>query len=590
MCYHLTKLLLEDVCMSSDSILFANETNANDSSNLPPWPILIVDDDEGTHDITKLALRNFLYEGRPLAFTSVYSAQEAREALHQNDEFTVILLDVVMETENAGLELTKFIRQELLNPYTRIIIRTGQSGQAPEKHVVEHYDINDYKDKTELNADRLNSAMRLAIAQYSQLCSLVKEKNALYEDIALNPITGLNNRFKLNELLQVDSKNKTMILFNIDDFSHINDMYGFEQGNYILKEVSYILKGLENDNRKLFHISSDEFALLISHPTTAEALHIVNVVQNKMLHTSFTHNDLDINISFSIAIVENEEHNILNKADLAIREARTVSKNRLQIYHENMYVTQQISNNIKWFREIKSAIHNDRLVPYFQPIYNNTTQRIEKYECLVRLLKDNEVISPFEFLKVAENTGLLTSITKIMLRKSAAVFSQTHYDFSINISPQDLHNEQFPNIVKDIIDEFSLDPKRIIFEILEDNTLSAMDNSLNILHELQKLGCKIALDDFGARCQNFSNLMNLRLDTIKIDGYFIKTLHEEKSRKMVESMVYFAKNAGYKLVAEYVFNKETQALVEELGIAYSQGYSIGKPLPYILKSDQLEGI
>lgn len=575
--------------MSVDSILFANETKPVKEINLPPWPILIVDDDEGIHDITKLALKNFHYEDRPLAFTSVFSAKEARDVLRKNSEFTVILLDVVMETQDAGLELTKFIRQELLNPYTRIIIRTGQSGLAPEKHVVEHYDINDYKDKTELNADRLNSSLRLAISQYAQLCNVVKEKNTLYEDVVLNPITGLHNRFKLNEILHKDRHSCSLILFNIDDFSHINDMYGFEHGNYILKEVSYILKGLETPERQLFHIGSDEFALLIFDPDTTEALHIADVVQNKMLHTSFTHNDLDINISFSIAIVENESDNILNKADLAIREARTVSKNRLQVYHDNMYVTQQISNNVKWFKEIKSAIQDDRIVPYFQPIYNNKTNRIEKYECLVRLLKDTEVISPFEFLKVAENTGLLTTITQIMLKKSAAVFSGTPYDFSINLSPQDLHNERFPNFVQEIISEYHLRADQLIFEILEDNSLSAMNNSVNVLNALQELGCKVALDDFGAQCQNFSNLMNLQLDTIKIDGYFIKTLNEEKSRKMVESMVYFANTAGYNLVAEYVFNEETHALVNELGITYSQGYFIGKPQPFLLNSDTLEG-
>jgi len=576
--------------MSTDPILFAKEVEPVETQDLPPWPILIVDDDEGIHDITKLALKNFLYDNRPLAFTSVYSAKEAREVLLKHNEFTVILLDVVMETEDAGLELTKFIRQELLNPYSRIIIRTGQSGQAPEKHVVEHYDINDYKDKTELNADRLNSSMRLAISQYSQLCSVIKEKNALYEDVVLNPITGLNNRFKLNEIFTKEAQRCSLILFNIDDFSHINDMYGFEHGNYILKEVSYILKGLETPTRKLFHIGSDEFALLIKDPNTTEALHIADVVQNKMLRTSFTHNDLDINITFSIAIVENETDNILNKADLAIREARTVSKNRLQVYHNNMYVTQQIENNVKWFKELKSAIHEDRLVPYFQPIYNNNTKKIEKYECLVRLIKGDNVISPFEFLKVAENTGLLTSITQLMLRKSAAVFCKTSYDFSINISPHDLHNEQFPAYVKEIIDMFNLDPSHIIFEILEDNSLSAMNNSVNILTQLQELGCKVALDDFGAQCQNFSNLMNLQLDTIKIDGYFIKTLHEEKSRKMVESMVYFANTAGYNLVAEYVFNEATQKIVRELGIAYSQGYYIGKPKPTLVQSDTLEDI
>ena len=397
-----------------------------------PWKVLIVDDDHGVHDITRLALKNVQVKGRPLSFTSVYSAKEAREILEHDDSFAVALIDVVMETENAGLELTQYIRHELLNPYLRIIIRTGQSGLAPEKFVIDHYDINDYKEKTELNADKLYSSVKIAINNYSDIDKTKDEKEALYKQIINHPLTKLYNINKLHEDLSKAS-NVTIILLNIDRFSHINELYGYEEGNYIIEEISHVLKLLEAKQNRLYHIGIDEFVLLRQDSSAEETDKLVSLIQKKFLNSTFTHNEIDFNISFTIAIVENEDENIFKKANLTIKEARLISSNRVQRYHENMKVQRDLENNSKWYKEIKHALQEDRIIPFFQPIYNNNTNKIEKYECLVRMIKHEEIISPISFLAVAEETGLLSKITRTMLEKSAEVFKHNDFSFSINI-------------------------------------------------------------------------------------------------------------------------------------------------------------
>ncbi|PHR54035.1 MAG: hypothetical protein COA44_14525 [Arcobacter sp.] len=561
-----------------DDFLFQDEDQTASVIPQKPWKILIVDDDHGVHDITRLALKNLTIHERPLSFTSVFSAKEARDLLEHDDSFAVALVDVVMETAHAGLELTQYIREELLNPHLRIIIRTGQSGQAPERYVIDHYDINDYKDKTELNADKLYASVKLAINNYANIAEANVEKEALYKEIIHHPLTNLHNRHKLQDDLEF-MENVTLILLNVDRFSHINDLYGYDQGNYILEEIAGVLRLLETKNNKLYHIGIDEFILIRENSTKQATDEVISSIQKKFLNSSFTHDDIDFNITFTIAIVENETKNLFNKADLAIKEARLISSNRIQRYHEQMKVQRDIKNNVKWFKEIKYALKEDRIVPYFQPIYNNRTKRIEKYECLVRMLKDDEVISPFAFLQVAEETGLLSSITRIMLDKSFQVFQHNELAFSINITRHDLQDEEFSSFVKQTLEKYKIEPSRLILEILENNSLDSIPSSRNNIIQLQEIGCGIALDDFGAQCQNFANILDLQLNSIKIDGYFIKNLKDEMSRKMVDSMVYFANNVGIDLVAEFVCDKEIYDIVNELGIKYSQGYYIDEPRP-----------
>jgi len=563
-----------------EDFLFANEIITETAPTLKPWKVLIVDDDPGVHDITILALKNLHAQKRPVSFTSVYSAKEARELLDNDNSFAVALIDVVMESTHAGLELTDYIRKELLNPYLRIIIRTGQSGQAPEKFVIDNYDINDYKDKTELNADALYASVKTAIDTYAQTLQVNNEKNALYQTITQNPLTSLANRHKLQSDLQKHS-NLSLILLNVDRFSSINELFGYKQGNYLINEIAKTLSLLETYKCKLYHIGVDEFSLLIENANEKECDQLISTILKKFKNNSFRNQGIDFNITFTIGIVENEDDKLLDKADLAIKEARLISPNRIQRYHKHLKVKENIQDNLLWFKEIKDALAQERMVPFFQPIYNNHTHKIEKYECLVRILKDGEIIAPYKFLDVAQSTGTLVDITKVMLYKSAEFFSKNDFPFAINITSHDLKDSYFAGFVKSILEQFDIKPERLILEILENNSLDKSPESRENLKLLQELGCSVALDDFGAQCQNFSNMVDLHLNSIKIDGCFIKNLKDPTARKMVNSMVFFAEQMEIDLVAEFVSDKEIFDIVNELGIKYSQGYYISEPKDHL---------
>ena len=151
-----------------DSATSAN-TPAGASGDARPWIVLIVDDEPAVHQVTRLALRNFDFDGRALELLSAYSVAEAKRALGERDDVAVILLDVVMETESAGLDLVRHIREDIGNEAIRIVLRTGQPGYAPEERIVRDYDINDYRDKTDLTAQKLSTTLYAALRSYRDI-------------------------------------------------------------------------------------------------------------------------------------------------------------------------------------------------------------------------------------------------------------------------------------------------------------------------------------------------------------------------------------------------------------------------------------
>ncbi len=166
-----------------DRLMLATEAIEGGKHSASPltqaWKVLIVDDEEEIHVVTRLALHDFSFGGRNLEFISAYSGAEARQVIHDNPDVAIILLDVVMETDSAGLDVAQYIRQELGNHFVRIILRTGQPGLAPERRVLKVYDINDYRAKTELTQDRLFSVIYTALSSYRDLVSLARSRHQL---------------------------------------------------------------------------------------------------------------------------------------------------------------------------------------------------------------------------------------------------------------------------------------------------------------------------------------------------------------------------------------------------------------------------
>ncbi|ASA58100.1 DUF3369 domain-containing protein [Vibrio gazogenes] len=164
---------------SSDHEDNKNSPSSADAQHLEPWKVLLVDDDAQMHQITKLALSNFVFQKRPLKLISAYSGREAQEIFKQEDDIALALIDVVMETEHAGLDLVRFIRETCRNHIIRLVLRTGQAGQAPEEKVIQDYEIDDYKEKTELTTQKLRTLLYSMLRAYRDLCLIEEQKEGL---------------------------------------------------------------------------------------------------------------------------------------------------------------------------------------------------------------------------------------------------------------------------------------------------------------------------------------------------------------------------------------------------------------------------
>ena len=181
---------------NSESPLFADGAEVEES-NAPRHKILIVDDEPQVHQMTKLALKSFLFEGAPVRFISAYSAAEAKKILAQENDIALIFLDVIMENDNAGFEVVEYIRNELDNDIVRIILRTGHPGEIPEIEAIEKYDINDYKEKTELTRSKLYTVTRTGLKTYKDLKTL--------------KLSGIALKDSLRRLRQIDNVKETML-------------------------------------------------------------------------------------------------------------------------------------------------------------------------------------------------------------------------------------------------------------------------------------------------------------------------------------------------------------------------------------------
>ncbi|MCX6074699.1 MAG: EAL domain-containing protein [Campylobacterales bacterium] len=566
--------------MDTDELLFAPEEK-NESFGTS-WIVLIVDDDIEVHSFTKLALHDFTYDRKPLHFLSAYSAKEATEILKHHDDIAVILLDVVMETDTAGLDLVEIIRYRFNNTMVRIIIRTGQPGAAPERYVIDHYDINDYKEKTELTTDRLYTTIRSALSQYKQIIELLNKKNEIYATLITDSLTGLGNRVKLNYDLDTE-KPMSLILLNIDSFSMINDVYGFEVGDQMLLQFAKILRDTSSSICKIYRLEADIYAILTSYTEVQDIQKEVLLIQSSITKNSFLINGIEHRINVTMGVVKHDMGNMIQKAEIALREARKMSRNRVQVYSDDLAVITQIKENTKWTKWLKDALDHDKLIAYFQPIVDCKTGMIVKYETLVRLEHDGVIYTPFLFLGTARYAGLLHQITQRMFDQACAKFADNTLGFTINITDQDLLEEDFVEFIEQTRIHYGIEADRIYFEILEESSILTNPLAERHLNRLTEMGYHLCLDDFGVQCSNFAQLGNLNLAIVKIDGIYIKDIDvNQKSQVVTESILFFTSKIGVKTVAEFVHSAQVYEIVKSMGIDYAQGYFLGEPKPDLI--------
>jgi diguanylate cyclase (GGDEF)-like protein len=389
-------------------------------------------------------------------------------------------------------------------------------------------------------------------------------------------LTHLPNRKKLIEKIAENHSGVLMVL-NIDKFQEVNDLYGDKIGNEVLISIANILKENIYDDAILFKLHADEYAVYYEDHLDYDeiksfAAHLVQVIDNHMF--TINHNDIFINITNGLAF---GNENLLNNADIALRLAKK-RKTKYLIYDSSMNIEHEYEQNLKWTKKIKDAIEEDRITPLFQPIVDAQTKKIVKYEALMRMKDHNgEYISPIHFLELAKKNKLYTRLTQIILKKSFETFKDSDLQVSVNLSVEDIMNEQVYKCIIDSLKQYNF-KDRIVFEIIESEGIENFEEVHNFIQEVKTYGAKISIDDFGTGYSNFEYLMKLKVDYIKIDASMIKDIDTNHNSQMVtETIISFAQKMNIKTVAEFIHSQNVYDKVKEMGIDYGQGYFFGAP-------------
>jgi diguanylate cyclase (GGDEF)-like protein/PAS domain S-box-containing protein len=419
------------------------------------------------------------------------------------------------------------------------------------------------------------------------ITELIEQKQQLLDIVNFDSLTKLASRTRLKEDLKT-LKNPSLALINIDDFAQMNDFYGHNFGDIVLKEFANRLVMLTQklcQTESIYRQSGDEFVILCDTNNKEEFIHSISIILHELEENSFSIDGENVDLTVSCGISFEEFTSILLTADMALRISKNNKENFI-IYNEKLSLNKQYEKNILWARKVKDAIANDKIIPFFQPIVNNQTKHYEKYEALVRLIaNDGKIVSPYFFLDIAKKTKQYIQLTTIMLEKTFEAFSKREEEFSINITMEDIINKSIYQTILNLLLKYEGIGKRVVFEIVESESIDGnYEDVLAFVDKVKEHNCKIAIDDFGSGYSNFEYLLKLKADFIKIDGSLIKEIHDKpEAYTVVSVIVSFAKQMGIKTIAEFVEDEKTLQMLENLGIDYSQGYYFSPPLQTLPK-------
>lgn len=548
--------------------------------SVAPFKVLIVDDDEDVHLATHLALKNMNFKGRGLKFFNAYSGEEAYYHLQNHPDTAVMLLDVVMESEQAGLNLIGQIRHHLGLQSLRIILRTGQPGYAPALETVAQYDINDYKTKTELTHEKLHVILMTALRSY-----------LLYEELLIlayeDTLTGLLNRngllnmldLQLGSVTSTDKKPLQLALIDLNQFSVLNDTFGAQHGDLLLKAFA---KRLESEAGCVLaaRLDADHFALLYRGETDC-------LQASYTLNSPILLDDIEHPLSFCIGVARCKEGmkatDLLSYATMALKRAKNQGHGSCVVF--KIAMVEELRHHSKMLRNLKHDLDLGQLFLEYQPQIDLATNQLLGVEALVRWHpKGGERIPPDQFIHLAEQSGLIIKLGDWVLQQALLDLLKLQPQLpelrmAVNVSALQFNQPDFESKVSSILNKKDISGKFLDLEITESVGILGSAEVEEKFVQLKKLGVTISIDDFGTGFSSLSYLEKLSADRLKIDGSFIAKLDDPGSGQRIAQMIIsLGHRLNLQVLAEGI---ETPAQLEELkalGCHEGQGYLIARPM------------
>ncbi len=539
--------------------------------------VLYVEDNKEARESTLGLLTNI--------FNNITTAVNGEDGLEKFKEggFELILTDINMPKMN-GMEMIEKIRETDKDIPVLVISAYNESGYfietirlGVEGYLLKPIDLDQFLDMIRKAVEKIYLKKELEVYQNSLEKKVQEQTKELYKQLYYDSLTSLENK---NSLLKVIKEEKPfgLVLMDINNFSLFNDIYGSDIGDEILKNVSKILLKLVKDQYRVFRVDGSQFAFLDTkkdhHNFTQNVItNILNEIENTTIVVK--EETIKIDITVTVAVVSNcETDKMFKNAQIALHYAKKTNQ-YIIFYSNELNLDKYYKKELDTVVMVKNALAEDRVIPVFQKI--KKPKKYETYECLVRIKQDGKLISPFVFLDSIKKTKYYTELTKTMIKKSFEKFKGTDKYFSINLSFEDISNKSLINFIEDILKQTNM-ANQFIIEIVESDSIDNFTIVKDFIKRMQSFGVQISIDNFGKGYSNFSHVLELNPDTIKVDGSLIKDIcKDKKSYIIVKTIINFAKELGIDIIVEYVHNREVMEKTKELNVDGFQGYFIAKP-------------
>ena len=419
----------------------------------------------------------------------------------------------------------------------------------------------------------------------------VLEHQANHDDL-----TGLANRRRMNQQLEDQVRNftehgkpVTLLILDLDHFKEVNDRWGHAAGDALLIKVATAMYDAVAENDLVARQGGDEFAIILSDQTERDGMVVASTIRSSVEDNLFVWDNETVNVTVSIGVAE-ISHDIsslealLYSADTSCLEAKKLGKNQI-VRHSNL-VSESVHIEAIWIGRIKEALRLDQLTLFKHTIFHITNSSPgEHFEILVRMNNpDGGYYSPADFLPVAERNELMSEIDQWVISHALDWLNEVCIDqdkefcMNVNISAKSLADDGFRKFLRETIEKNLSLTQFLCFEVTESAAMTNYTQTVALLGWLRSHGCRIALDDFGTGFSSLSQIRELPLDYIKIDGSFIQEIYQsELNQTVVKGVAEIAKVLRIKTVAEFVDNEAALKVLEDLNIDYAQGFLFSQP-------------
>jgi len=409
-----------------------------------------------------------------------------------------------------------------------------------------------------------------------------RTKKALITDT----LTAVYSKIFLTEFFNETSPDRCyMMLIDIDEFANINKKYGNAFGDEVLKMFARRMEKVLPKSAKIIRSGGAEFLVIVPKSEGASDA-LARTIYEKLKTSPYELENEEITLRLSMSAMSIPEDTksiqyVRRALDEKLLKIKNKGKNDLGI------IGFKHNDDLKYgdIDYIKEALEEERLTCLYQPIYDTKTKTIVKYEALVRLVdKDDpqKLISPFHFMDVIKGTSQYLKMSKLVFKNVFETLQKYPIiQLSVNVDLDDLDNPDMTNLITEYLTHYKDAANRLTFEILEEHEIRDYDKVQDIFEQLKRYGSSIAIDDFGSGYASYSYLIRLDIDILKIDGSLIRELQHAPARAkaVLKSIQKLAAEFKYDVVAEFVSHEDIYTMVNELDIAYSQGYYLGEPRP-----------